>query len=44
MLDLSFKEMEDIMGGCPGIGCAKVFNFAVCYDACDGEILYIEAW
>jgi hypothetical protein len=45
---LSLLEMEEVNGGCPGIVCSRVqfglIDLAVCTDACDGELLYIEAW
>lgn len=44
MKKLSFEKMENLQGGCPGIGCMKVGVWAVCYDVCDGQIMYVEPW
>jgi hypothetical protein len=48
MKKLELKEMENVEGGCPGIGCSRfTFGFvdlAICYDLCSGEIRYIEPW
>ncbi len=50
MKKLEMKKMERIEGGCPGIECIRVnvpmffFDYAVCYNACDGSFLYAEPW